>query len=431
MATNVYMPKLGLTMTEGTVVKWNFSVGDKVSAGDELVEIETDKINNVVESPADGTLLKLLVDEGDTMEVAGLIAVIGEEGEEVDVDTASVSESNEPEAKETGAPQEAKNTVSSEKSSDDGWIKASPAAKKLAKDMKIDLADVEGTGPGGRIIERDIKNYEETSKVKASPLASKVATDKGVNLQDIDKDSRIMKVDVDVAARVSEAPQSGAGIPLAGMRKVIAERMSASWNTAPHVNFTYEIDMTEAKALKDKMAKAADTKYSYTEIIVKAVAQALTEHKDINSSLIDGKIYEHDTVNMGIAVALDKGLIVPVIRDAQNKSISALKNEIKRLGEKARDNALSPDEISGGTFTVSNLGMYGIDAFTPIINPPESAILGVCRVVDRPVVVEGEVMVRPIMNICLSFDHRLIDGAVAAAFMKKLRHFLEQPYLIL
>lgn len=428
MATNVYMPKLGLTMTEGTVVKWNFSVGDKVSTGDELVEIETDKINNVVESPADGTLLKLLVEEGDTMEVAGLIAVIGEEGEEVDVDAAPQSESSEPEEQEEEAP---KNTVTDEQGSDDGWIKASPAAKKLAKDMNIDLANVEGTGPGGRIIERDIKNYEETSKVKASPLASKVASEKGVNLQDINKDSRIMKVDVDAAAGVAEAPQSGAGIPLTGMRKVISERMSASWNTAPHVNFTYEIDMTEAKALKDKMAKAADTKYSYTEIIVKAVAQALTEHKDINSSLIDGKIYEHDTVNMGIAVALEDGLIVPVVRDAQNKSITALKNEISRLGEKARNNALSPDEISGGTFTVSNLGMYGIDAFTPIINPPESAILGVCRVVDRPVVVEGEVTVRPIMNICLSFDHRLIDGAVAAAFMKKLRHFLEQPYLIL
>ncbi len=436
MATNVLMPKLGLTMTEGTVVKWNKSVGDTVKAGESLVEIETDKINNVIDAPADGLLLKVLVNEGDAMEVSGLLAIIGEQGEKIESDAVSKPE-KEAQPEDTIA-EETQSNVSLETDSNDTWIKASPAAKKLAKELGISLSGVTGTGPGGRIIERDIHSFSEnTPKIKASPLAVKVAAVEGVNLSDINKDSRIMKEDVMSAASTTkpvEATQTlsdSNATALSGMRKVIAQRMSTSWNTSPHVNMTYEIDMTEAKELKAKISKASGAKYSFTEIIVKATAQALTEHKEINRSLIDNKIYQHDTINMGIAVALKDGLIVPVIKDAQKKSISVLRNEISLLGEKARNGELLPGEISGGTFTISNLGMFGVDQFTPIINPPESAILGVCRIVEKPVVVEGEIAVRPMMNLCLSFDHRIIDGAVAALFMKKLRHFLEQPYQIL
>ena len=435
MATNVLMPKLGLTMTEGTVVKWNKSIGDSVKAGEPLVEIETDKINNVIDAPADGLLLKVLVDEGDEMEVSGLLAIIGEQGEKVEPNSAPAHESQEAQPENVSS-EDTQNNISVETDSNDTWIKASPAAKKLAKEMDVTLSLVSGTGPDGRIIERDIRAYSENSpKIKASPLAVKVAAEEGINLSEIEKESRIMKDDVmGVASKTIKSDQAlseSNATPLSGMRKVIAERMSSSWNTSPHVNMTYEIDMTEAKELKAKISKASGEKYSFTEIITKAVAQALTEHKEINRSLIDGKIVQHDTVNMGIAVALDDGLIVPVIQDAQNKSISVLRNEISMLGEKARKGQLMPSEISGGTFTISNLGMFGVDQFTPIINPPESAILGVCRIVEKPVVVESEIVVRPMMNICLSFDHRIIDGAVAALFMKKLRHFLEQPYIIL
>lgn len=431
MATNVLMPKLGLTMTEGTVVKWNKAVGDNVTAGEALVEIETDKINNVIESPASGTLLKVFVSEGDTMEVTGLIAVIGEPGEKIeDIPSAVEAEENQPTQEKTVTQESVENNDSLADLDKDRII-ASPAAKKLAREMNIDISLVNGSGPNGRIIEKDILSFKEDVP-KASPLAVKVAAEKGIDLGDIKKNSRIMKSDV---LAVSESqisqPETSSGTALSGMRKVIAERMTDSWQNTPHVNLTYEVDMTEAQALKDKMTTSSGVKYSFTEIIVKAVSHALTEHKEINSSLINGQIYQHDSVHMGIAVALDDGLIVPVIRDAQKKSINVLKNEIKQLGEKARTGQLLPDEISGGTFTVSNLGMYGVDEFTPIINPPQSAILGVCRMVKKPVVVEDEIKIRPMMNLCLSIDHRLIDGAVAARFMKDLRNLLQQPYQML
>lgn len=431
MATNVLMPKLGLTMTEGTVVKWNKAVGDTVTAGEALVEIETDKINNVIESPADGTLLKILVSEGDTMDVTGLMAVIGEPGEKIE-DTLSATETEESQAnQEETVTQKSVENNDNALATDKGRIKASPAAKKLAREMDIDISLVNGSGPSGRIIERDILNFKENVP-KASPLAVKVADEEGINLTDIQKDSRIMKSDVLAVSKPVELKTvSDLGAALSGMRKVIAERMTSSWQNTPHVNMTYEVDMTEAKGFKEKITKANGEKYSFTEIIARAVSQALTEHQAINRSLINGQIYQHESVHIGIAVALEDGLIVPIIKDAQNKSIRVLKNEIGILGEKARKGELLPDEISGGTFTISNLGMYGVDQFTPIINSPESAILGVCRIVDKPVVVEGEVMVRPMMNLCLSFDHRLIDGAVAAVFMKKLRLLLEQPYLML
>ncbi len=438
MATNIYMPKLGLTMTEGFVSKWLKSVGDTVNTGEQLVEIETDKITNAIEAPVDGVLLEIFADEGSTVEVAGLMAVIGKPGEKTDR-AVSVQEDKETVPKDGFSEAVADdNSNAVKKDSEDNWIKASPAAKKLAKEMNIDLSSVKGTGPGGRIIERDILNHNENApKVRVSPMAEKTALEEGIDLQSIKSDSRIMQSDVLLAASqkpavspVSDLSDSN-GSELTGMRKVIAERMSASWKASPHVNMTYKVDMTEALELKNKMTNASDTGYSFTEIIVKAVAMALEEHTEINRSLINQQIYQHNTVNIGIAVALNNGLTVPVVKNAQNKSISILRDEISILSEKARKGELTPEEISGGTFTVSNLGMYGVHHFTPIINPPESAILGVCRIISEPVVAENEIQIRPMLNLCLSFDHRLIDGAVAAVFMKKIKYLLEQPYLLI
>jgi len=435
MATNIYMPKLGLTMTEGFVSKWLKSIGDHVDAGDKIAEIETDKITNVIEAPVDGILLEIFVDEGSTVEVAGLMAVIGESGEKID---KNVTNSEKKESIKDAFPDSLINNNIEETISKDNRIKASPAAKKLAKEMHIDLLSVNGTGPGGRIIEKDImKHKENISNIRVSPLAKKTASDKGVNLQDIKKESRIMQSDVLLAASQTSVNIDDYELPdsnkteLSGMRKVIAERMSISWKTSPHVNMTYKVDMTEAIALKNKMSKVSDTKYSFTEIIVKAVSMALIENAEINRSLIDKQIYHHNTVNIGVAVALNNGLTVPVIKNAQNKSISTIRNELSILSEKARKGDLTPEEITGGTFTVSNLGMYGVDQFTPIINPPESAILGVCRIVNEPIVIENEITIRSMMNLCLSFDHRLIDGVVAAVFMEKVKYLLEQPYLLI
>lgn len=416
MATNVHMPQLGLTMTEGRVVRWLKALGDPVAAGEGLLEIETDKITTQIEAPVEGILLQVLAEVGDTLPVQAVLAVIGEPGEKAE----AVSEA-----------------VSNETSSDENRICISPAAKKLAKNMNVDYTLITGSGPGGRIVEHDIKDFASRgNQVKASPLAVKMAAEKGMNLADITKDSRIMKADVLAVLnnKPSELKETAAGLqvtPIAGMRKVIAERMSISWRTAPHVNMTVEVDMTTASELKERLVHATNSKYSFTEIIIKAAAQVLTEFKEVNRSLINDMVYQHETANVGVAVALDGGLIVPVVKDAQKKSLGVLHNEIALLSEKARKGSLSPDEIGGGTFTVTNLGMYGVDHFTPIINPPESAILGVCRVVKKAVVIDDALVIRPIMNLCLSFDHRLVDGAAAARFLQKLRQMLEEPYLLI
>ncbi len=435
-ASEFKMPQLGLTMTEGTITKWFKNVGDKVAIGDLLVEVETDKITNQLESTFEGTVLELRYPEGSAANVQATIAVIGEPGATVQsgavaavaspVTNTVVSAPVQP----TAVPRAAGERVA-----------ASPLARKMAKEQCIDLTVVTGTGPEGRIVERDIIGYSERNKVRTSPLAAKTAAEYGVDMTAIKKDSRIMNDDVlaaitkpavgQPATALVPAAASAAGVPIAGMRKVISERMSLSWSLAPHVNMTSEVDMTAVTELKNKLSAASGKKISFTEIIIKCVAHTLTEFKDVNSSLINGRVVVHESVNVGMAVALDNGLIVPVIKDANQKSIVRLREEIDGLSQKARQGALLPDEIKGGTFTVTNLGMFGIDHFTPIINQPESAILGVCRIVQKPVVFEGAVVIRPMMNLCLSIDHRLIDGAVGARFLARLRQLLEQPLLLI
>ncbi len=438
MAAEFTMPQLGLTMTEGTVIQWLKAVGDPVALGDTLVEVETEKVNYQVESTLEGVLLEILIPEGSIAQVKASIAVIGQPGELLEKSTgkpyekalgkaeATAAVSPDPKG-EAGAdlPQQAETEVR---------IKASPIARRLAHEENLSLAEIPGTGPDGRIVERDIKRHLEERKVKVSPLAAKLAEEYQVDLSAMSQDRRIMKNDVLAQVARSSAQTasvSPAAVPLTGMRKVIAERMSMSWQTSPHVNMTVEVDMTAAMELKEKLTQATGQKITFTDIIVKCAALALKEFPVVNASLIDGKIVSHDQVNVGIAVALDNGLIVPVIRNADHKTVTTVRQEIASLSSKARSGGLSADDMNQGTFTVSNLGMYGIDHFTPIINPPQSAILGVCRVVDRAIVDGGEVAVRPMMNLSLSFDHRLIDGALGAQFLARLRQLLEQPLLLL
>jgi pyruvate dehydrogenase E2 component (dihydrolipoamide acetyltransferase) len=427
MAVEFTMPQLGLTMTEGTVSKWLKKVGDSIVPGDLLVEVSTDKITNEIEATATGTLLKILVAEGGTAPVKAPLALIGNAGESVEIPVGDMDEN----ATEPGNP-----TDSGLPRDTDGWIKASPLARKLARQRGIDLAGVKGTGPDQRVLERDVLAFaaRPAPVPKASPLAKKIAAEHGVDLAALDQGRRIMKADV-----LASLPQSGMtgdlassaspGSPLSPMRKVIAERMSLSWQTAPHVHLTMETDMSEAVRLKQKLS--AILKVSFTDIIVKCAAQSLTEFPMVNNRLKDGQVVENAAINLGIAVGLDNGLIVPVIKNADRKSLRELSTERIALAAKARENRLLPDDYAGGTFTVTNLGMYGVDHFTPIINPPESAILAVCRVVDRPVVIDAAVTVRPMMNLCLAFDHRLIDGVLAARFMSRLRQYVEQPMLLL
>jgi pyruvate dehydrogenase E2 component (dihydrolipoamide acetyltransferase) len=402
MATEFIMPQLGLTMTEGTVSKWFKAVGDTVSVGDLLVEVETEKITNQLESTVDGTLLEILVPEGFAAPVQAVLAVIGRPGESPKLD-AEVTAAAAAVTAETAAKVFQGVGTSDKPMSDDSRVKASPIAKKMARELNVDLSIVTGTGPGGRVVERDILDYAERTKFETPRLAAPIS----------DKPS-----------------EPSSGVPITGMRKVIAERMSVSWQTSPHVNMTAEVDMSATVNLKQLLTSASGKKISYTEIIIKCAAQALTEFRELNASLTAGSIYYYESVNIGLAVALDSGLIVPVINDASKKTVVELHDMIEGLSLKARQGALSSEEILGGTFTVTNLGMFGVDHFTPIINQPESAILGVCRVIERPVVQEGAVVIRPMMNLCLSFDHRLVDGAVGAKFLARIRELLEQPLLL-
>ncbi|MHC1762635.1 MAG: dihydrolipoamide acetyltransferase family protein [Negativicutes bacterium] len=429
MATEYKMPQLGLTMTEGTVTKWFKSVGESVAVGEILVEVSTDKITNQLESSIAGVVLKILVPEGGVAPVQATIAVIGQPGEKV----AAVA-TVQPAREQVAADRPVATLEDKPLVGDGKRIKASPYAKKIAKEKGIDLSVVTGTGPDGRIVERDVLAFAASvpTAAKTSPLAAKLASELGVDLSNINKDGRIMKDDVLAAAKATvAAPVAARTKPLAGMRKVIADRMQQSWNTAPHVHLTVDIDMTNAIVFKELLAKASGQKASVTEIIIKCAAQVLIEMPVVNASIIGNQIVYHDDTAVGVAVSLDDGLIVPVIRDADKKTIREIRAAVVDLGIRARAGKLLPDEISGGTFTVTNLGMFGTDHFTPIINPPESAILAVCRTVEKPVIQNGQIVVRPMCSCVLGFDHRLIDGAVGARYMARFRELMENPALLL
>lgn len=437
MGTNVIMPQLGLTMTGGTVARWFKTVGDAIKAGEVLVEVTTDKINHQVEAPVDGVVLQIAVPEGVTVPVKTVLAVIGEAGEDVSSVTGAAEKATV--ASVDRATTATETTVISVMP-DHSLIKASPAAKKMAREKNVDLARVSATGPDGRIVERDVARFVEEKSVKTTPVAARMAAEYGVDLTSLVRKERIAKADVLTYIAPSEttptpvAPVACHTVPLAGIRKVIAERMSASWRV-PHVTYHISVDMGSARTLREKLQEMLEKKYcvrlSYTDFIVKACAAALRDMPDLNVSLADNDIVYHNEINIGVAVAIDKGLIVPVVTSADIRTLGETAKIIRDLTMRAREGKLITDEISGGTFTITNLGMYGIDNFTPVINPPESAILGVGRIVDTPVVKDGTITVAQMMQLSLSADHRTIDGALAAKFLQKVKQYLEEPLLLI
>ena len=443
MAKVIVMPKLGLTMTEGTVSKWLKHEGDAVKEGEPLFEVETDKLTNTIEASASGTLLKIAVAEGGTAKCLDPVAVIGEAGEDVSALLGGDAPAAAPAA--SAAPAAAAEPAASAPARAPGErVLASPAAKKLAKELGIDIALIPGTGPKGRVTEEDVKNYKPAAPapaapaepaVKASPLAAKVAADIGLDLKDVPAHGRVLAADILAAVQKGGSAPAEAGpreeaVPMNGMRKAIARNMLNSHMTSPTVTFNLGIDMTELKKLREQL-KSEEIKVSYTDILVKVVAKALTEFPLLNCSVEDNKIIYKHYVNMGVAVALDNGLVVPNVRDADKKSLTEISAEVKELATLARKGGLPMDRLTGGTFTITNLGMYGIESFTPIINQPEVAILGVNTMEDKVVVVDGEICVRPIMNLSLTADHRVIDGSVAAQFLQRVKKLMEKPALLL
>lgn len=433
-------------MTEGTIIKWLFAEGQPVEAGQPLFEMETDKLTIEIEAPASGTLLKIIKNVGEVVPITETIAVIGEPGEGISAYITETSKGNpvttDNQASETVDLQEKPDheTLPAANRKPGERVFITPRAKMSAAETGIDVEDVTGTGPDGLIIEKDVKEYAASPKAvlpKSTPLAKKVAKQNQIELSDIKGTGvrgKIVKADIEnaVAARKVKSVDSGRQriIPFTGMRKVISDNMMKSLHGMAQANHRMKVDMTKVIKLRDKL-KADGVKVSFNDILVKVVAKALTEFPIVNSTLTEEGILLKDYVNVGIAVAVDNGLIVPVVKDADwmtLKEISAVSGE---LIEKAKGGKLSLDEYKDGTFTITNLGMFDIDEFTAVINPPEVGILAVGKIERTPVVEGSEIVVKPIMILSLTYDHRIVDGAPAAQFLQRIKQILQNPYLLI
>ncbi len=414
MAFEVKMPQLGLTMEEGTVTRWVKQEGDAVKAGEVILEITTDKLTSEVESEFDGTLLKIVAQEGEDIPVKGLLAYIGEAGEAVG--GAEAAPAAAPEV--TAAPVVAAPVAVAPAPvvTANGRIRISPLARKTAAKMGVDYTNVKGSGPAGRIVQKDIlaaaQNAPVAAAVAAAPVAEVAAP--------VAKSGSVELMDGDVVTK------------LAGMRKVVAERMSQSRREIPSVTQNVKIDVTDLMKFRKQINADLGVKYSVNDFILKAVGKALKNNKHILVTLDGDKIIQRAHVNIGMAVALDDGLIVPVLKDIDKMSLEEISATAKDLAERARTNKLNMDEYKGSTFSISNLGMFGVETFDPIVNQPDSGILGVCAAQDELVMDdEGNISKRQFMRISFTFDHRLIDGATAAKFELAIKELLENPMKIL
>ena len=419
----IKMPRLSDTMEEGTVATWLKQVGDVVEEGDILAEIETDKATMEFESFYNGTLLYIGIQEGESSPVDEVLAIIGPAGTDVDAVLAGGSSSTSASSEEKVAdkPAEVKvEAVAETVASNDGKrIFASPLAKKIAKDKGINLADVKGSGDHGRIVKKDIENYQPSAV--ATPVA--VSASKQASASNAVAASPIINLPV--------GQEGNEEVKNSQMRKVIAKRLSESKFTAPHYYLNIEVDMSSAIASRKKINDLPETKVSFNDLVVKACAMALKKHPQVNTTWGDAAMVYHQHVHIGVAVAVPDGLMVPVLKFADQMSLTQIGASVKDLAGKARNKKISPAEMEGSTFTVSNLGMFGITDFTSIINQPNSAILSVGAIVEKPVVKNGEIVIGNTMKVTLACDHRTVDGATGAQFLLTLRSFLENPVTML
>lgn len=462
MAEIIIMLKLGFNMDEGKLVEWYKNEGDAVKKGEPLFSVETDKTNMDIEATGDGVVKALLINAGDKIPVTLPIAVVAGADEDASAliaqakaelaDGGVAVEAGEAPAAAAPAKEEPKKAAAP--AAADGKRKITPRARRVAAENDLDLAtaDIVGTGWEGGICEKDVLEYLASNKVKISPVAKAMADAEGVDISAIKgtgANGKIMKSDIEAAlaakpaaaaagAAVQEAQFSADGkeileeIPYAGVRKVIGDRLAQSKFTAPHLYFTQKVDLTELLKLRKQVNDAQDKKTSVTDYIARATVIALQKYPEMNASLIGDKIVKYKSVNLGIAVASPTGLIVPNVKNAQNLSVVELSKASTPLFDKARAGKLAYDEYNGGTFTISNLGMFGIENFTAIINPPEVGILAISSTKDEPAVIvnaagEKEIAIRPMMNIQLTVDHRLIDGLLAAQFVTEIKKLLESP----
>ena len=437
MATKVHMEALSPTMEEGQVVQWLKAEGEAVAAGDILAEIETDKATMELVARGDGILRKITVKEGETAAVGEVIAMIAAEGEDLGDEssgkgggdaggdtaepTAGAPKGDPPaseaaparDAPQASAPEAAPGDAGAD--GEDGRIKASPVARRLAREEGVELSALAGSGPGGRIIKRDVEDAvkagpaEKAAEPAAAPSAAPAAAT--------------------VAARPGDGPDAEK-VPLSQMRKTIAKRLVESIGPVPHFFLTIDVDMSravEARTRINRDLEKSGVRISYNDIVLKATAMALARHPECNAHWGGDHIVRFHRVHLGVAVAIDDGLITPVVRDADRKGMAAISAEVREMAGRAREKKLKPEEYTGATFSVSNLGMFGIEEFTAVINPPEAGILAVGAMEERAVVVDGELEIRPRMKVTMSCDHRVIDGALGSQFLQTLKRILEEP----
>jgi len=411
MAEVIRMPKMSDTMTEGVIVAWNKKVGDTVAPGDILAEVETDKATMELENYVKGTLLHIGIGEGDAVPVDAVIAVVGKEGEDIDAilkEAASESKAEAEPAEEevASAPVEESSAPASStpaatnNTSDDARLKASPLAKKMAEEKGIDLSQVKGSGDFGRIIKKDIENYVPAASSAGGSIAN-------------------------------FGQESFEEVKVSQMRKTIARRLAESKFTAPHFYLTMEIEMDRIVAARASINEYADVKISMNDLIVKAAAIALRKHPAVNSSWLGDKIRFNHHIHVGVAMAVEDGLLVPVVKFADHKALSDISREVKVFSEKAKNKKLQPSDWEGNTFTISNLGMFGIEEFTAIINPPDACILAVGGVKETVIVKNGEMRPGKTMKVTLSCDHRVVDGVVGSQFLLTLKELIEEPVKLL
>ena len=420
MAEIIRMPKMSDTMTEGVIVAWNKKVGDPVKSGDILAEVETDKATMELENYVKGTLLHIGVEQGQAVPVDAIIAIVGKEGEDISSLLSNPGPINpsiaQPEAPSNPEPSvPVASTDEHQGSTDEHRVKASPLAKKMAADRGLSLSQIQGTGDHGRIVRRDIENYQG-SAVSGTPQASGLGTS------------------MDLSAYLNRAAGQGESfkdMPLSQMRKTIARRLSESKNAAPHFYLTMEIDMDQAVEARVRLNQNSPVKISVNDLVIKAAAMALRQHPVVNSSWLGDRIRQNEHIHIGVAMALPEGLVVPVLRFADQKNLVQLASQSKDFAAKAREKKLQPQDWEGNTFTISNLGMFGIEAFTAIINPPDACIMAVGAVRECPVVRNGQLGIGQRMTVTLSCDHRVVDGATGAAFLQSFALMLRDPVSML
>lgn len=417
--TVITMPLLSDTMTEGVIAQWNFKVGDTIKSDDAIADVETDKATMEVTAYAEGTLLYIGVEAGQAAKVNDIIAIVGPEGTDItpllkqqSKAPAKAPESEKPKEEKSVAKEEVSAPAASASASDDSRIKASPLARKIAKEKGIDLNDVKGSAEGGRIVKKDVESFVPKAK-EETPAAAAQSEGTTITLPQYIGEEKYTE------QKVSQ------------MRKTIARRLSESLFTAPHFYLTISVDMDSAIEARGQINAVAPVKVSFNDIVIKAVAIALKQHTAVNSSWQGDTIRFNEHINVGVAMAVEEGLLVPVVRFADGKSLSHISAEVKEYGQKAKAKKLKPADWEGSTFTVSNLGMFGIDEFTSIINSPDGAILSVGAIQQIPVVKDGVVVPGNVMKLTLGCDHRVVDGATGAAFLQTLKGLLEAPIRLL